>query len=305
MTPAMTQQKSCKWIAHGAGARKIAYLSTLYFSKVTNEASIFYRRRIPFYYPWMSSYQEIPTWPSDLENLLDFQRDLFPVDQTYLTCLKDLFEKYDIPILHLKNEPQKLFVYPQAIRQHPNYLALYSEGWGLMCKANPWMANIAKKLVKQVIPVTRDGKRAGSSSSILSIGYLYMGLPHGEAWKHPIDLAIGFAHEIGHHSLMIYQNCDRILTSEFHDMAYSGVRKTQRPVLMVFHAAVALTFMLECAKGLQTCFASDTRERSYVESLTLQKRRDLELTLKGLERFEFTELGRSIMEDMHSVVEEA
>jgi hypothetical protein len=104
--------------------------------------------------------------------------------------------------------------------------------------ASSGFSKLYNELVEFVIPL---GDIHRGYSNCDTRGVIFRGFPN--EWN-PYDIAIDLAHELGHHSLYVWQSIDKILTTPVNVPIYSSVRKDYRPAIQSFHGAVALSFML-------------------------------------------------------------
>ena len=95
------------------------------------------------------------------------------------------------------------------------------------------------------------------------------------------------AHEIAHQIIINYQLNDTLIASDLNQEIYSGIRETNRPAILAFHAAAALSYML----WIQSTLGNHQRA-SLLSS-------QLKSTLADLEKVKTTLIGRKIMDEFH------
>ena len=95
------------------------------------------------------------------------------------------------------------------------------------------------------------------------------------------------AHEVAHQVIINYQLNDFLIDGDLNAKVYSGIRRVERPAIMSFHGAAALSYMLLVAK--------EYGNQKRIDEL----RSGLIKTLDSLNEISFTKVGRKIFEEMH------
>jgi hypothetical protein len=93
-------------------------------------------------------------------------------------------------------------------------------------------------------------------------------------------------HELAHQVIINYQYNDLLIEEDFNKLTYSGILNKNRPAIMAFHGAAALSYMLNVA--------IETKNFNRTEQILSQ----LNKTLSSLKQTKFTKLGLSIFNEM-------
>jgi HEXXH motif-containing protein len=116
-----------------------------------------------------------------------------------------------------------------------------------------------------------------------------------------LSLNVSFAHELGHQALTIYQHSgDMLFGSDA--WVYSGVRKTERPIVSALHAAVALAYMIEAIRSLLRS-ERDIGKTGYLHALLDEYTSGLRQGLSALAPFPKSELCENIVKDLEIVLD--
>lgn len=167
----------------------------------------------------------------------------------------------------------------------------------------PWMGKLLDLLISDIWFLQQQNKvrfLGGGGSNYTTLGLFTMSFrPYSEFSD--LELAISFAHELGHNCFYLIQAGEIPISKEsWGEWVYSGVRKVQRPAYASFHAAVALTFMLEAAKGLiaNPKIATNTERLNFLTTKNTQLRKDLILALEALRSLKLTDTGKIVYFEM-------
>lgn len=161
----------------------------------------------------------------------------------------------------------------------------------------PWMGTIFDQVISDVWFLKRQGETrylGGGGSNYSTLGLFTMSLrPKSEVST--VELAISLAHELGHNCFYLLQAGEiPIKRNSWDQWLYSGVRKVERPAYASYHAAVALSFMLEATKGLAK--NPDVIQSSAIHDFLIGKEREYEGDLKrgldALKTLKLTETGK-------------
>ena len=166
----------------------------------------------------------------------------------------------------------------------------------------PWLWNNFEEIITSIVPVK-------SKTKIRSIGgatdYYLTGMIFFSFYEKPFsveELAISFAHELGHNMLMIYQaGMIPVEKFELDKKVYSGVRKTNRPTLGAFHAAVALGYMVTLCNTASKNENLEESQRRFFSERHGQYISDLSDGLKALSEVKLSNLGKCIVEELNSL----
>lgn len=164
---------------------------------------------------------------------------------------------------------------------------------------------LLKNLLKCVLPLgeisenpclRKDG--SGFSAHWLK-GAVFLSLPQRHPYTH-LELAINLVHELGHQSLMLYQDADAIISPEdFNKPIYSAIRKTFRPSIMSLHALVAIYFMYYFVSEVSKADTALTQDEKH---FFMQKKNrfmaDFATGCFGLKGVNFTSVGAELLLEM-------
>lgn len=141
-------------------------------------------------------------------------------------------------------------------------------------------------------------RRGIGFSNLLLRGAIFLSPPSDEAFGE-LELAANMAHELGHQSLFILQSRDRIILSDMNELVYSGIRRTERPAIKSFHAAVALGSMIRIFQIAEsTRLYAGAKARDYISDRIHELKADLLPTLCALRTVRLSSLGRLLYADL-------
>ncbi|MEO3713992.1 aKG-HExxH-type peptide beta-hydroxylase [Roseateles flavus] len=182
---------------------------------------------------------------------------------------------------------------------NPAAIHAVDAGVDVLLGSDPSLARLYTELVEFVLPL--GDKHRGYSNANMR-GILFRGIP--DNWN-AYDVAIDLAHELGHHTLFVWQSVDPILASSPSAPVLSSVRKVERPAIQSFHGAVALAFMLfttqtwtknaisqEAARRHGSFYIGGTLESALSEALD---------TLRA--QCEFTAIGKKMVDEMQALLQ--
>lgn len=152
----------------------------------------------------------------------------------------------------------------------------------------------------KTIPTRRDG--SGFSNHHVR-GAVFLSLPMNSDTSR-FELALNLVHECGHQALMIYQCSDDILLEDLRTPVYSIIRKTERPAILSFHAAIATAFMLEWLSEAMHSISHLVPEELALLRFQMLKQ-DLELSLSSFVGRRFTPFGQIMLEELRSLAQRA
>lgn len=288
------------WIIGADAPSKINELAQTFHARKLAQASQRAGREFSRYEPWMGH-------PGNVFSAsIALQDDaLFCFDDAYIRNFGEHFEKNSIPILDVKGEARRVFLFPGMAAKYEDGPNRIRGGWHHLLKVNTDLAGIAQSLVIQILPVRGNVLDWGNSvTSHLLPGLIFMGLGN-PASPFPVqDMAVGFAHEIGHQALLIYQNADPILNGDLQTPIYSGVRKMHRPAIMAIHAAVALAYMIDTTQKLVKQ-ATLKEETAHLRDSQGHMTKNLIVSLNDMTRLSFTDIGARIMQDLWLVASQS
>ena len=175
--------------------------------------------------------------------------------------------------------------------------AVFDAGRRLLLSSNAMFARMYLEMVNFVLPL--PGERNRGFTTHAARGIIYRSIPSN---CDKYDVAIDLAHELGHHALMVWQSVDPIIVSDHHQPIYSQIRRTLRPAIQTFHAAVALGFMHHFVETMQQdadCAAAGIRRGlNYTETL----KKSLLLSINSLrEVCQFSNLGNAMLSELQAL----
>lgn len=284
------------WIIGEIASKKIEYVAKSFFDSRKLYAQSLFSKNFSNYLPWMASLELAEAF-SRLDENYYRANSLFQFEEAKLLSYKNILNSSNGFELFTKDE-NSLEIFSDIMTVLPNAYNEFSDAWNLLNRSCPWISKIASVVVKEIVPVRlRSGQMigAGGATNHHLIGTLFLSIRTS-----PFDivkLAISIAHEIGHTALMIIQQGDSISLEKPEVMVYSGVRKCDRPLIMSFHAAVALGYMIESAKSFLAASATP-EEVLFLKEFIGENTHQLESSLYDLKKFKFTEIGRKIIKDL-------
>jgi hypothetical protein len=169
---------------------------------------------------------------------------------------------------------------------------------------SPNLAALWDEVVSELIPLepnSLNSKVRYLGSGISNHQYrggIFTHLPIPEEFRTE-ELAINLVHELGHQVLMAYQYADPIFECDPATEVYSAIRKVNRPLVMSFHAVVALAFMCEFTRLAKE--RAEGKRRSYLEKRHQEITFDLQIGLKALEHIDFTKFGRRLVQELSAL----
>lgn len=168
-----------------------------------------------------------------------------------------------------------------------------------LVRNSPSLRCLVDSAVKFYVPLAGLSLReqgSGKSCHWLK-GAVFLSVPQSGNYK-TFELALNLVHELGHQVLMLFQDCDPIM-SDIRLPVYSAIRKTQRPAILSFHALIAIYFMLHLCKSVlssEEVVDLQYRRHIYMKAETLSS--DLIAGAYSLRHIEFSPLGLSLMDEM-------
>lgn len=174
---------------------------------------------------------------------------------------------------------------------------------GLLRDSSDSLAKRFDQLVLRVIPIEgRNGEMVrpmGSGMSVhWNLGCLFLCPPIHFA-DQPLEFAVNLAHELGHQSLMIYQHSDNIIAGDVDRPVFSAIRRTHRPAILSFHAAVALGSMSEFL--ISYLSGSSSLHRDYAARRLREISSDLSIAITSFKNVALTELGAEIKAELVAI----
>lgn len=170
---------------------------------------------------------------------------------------------------------------------------------------NQELHSISSAIVRCFIPVGETDcikqRENGNGSSVHWFkGAIFLSLPKKSEFSH-LELDLNIVHELGHQSLMLYQDSDPIIHNGLATLVYSSVRKTRRPSIMSFHALVAVYYMLSLLKSKSTnqyWLSLSTQDQQYLLKRENELRVQFVSGAEALKFSEWTPLGMHLYREM-------
>lgn len=160
-------------------------------------------------------------------------------------------------------------------------------------------------LIRCIVPLTPlEGKSLrenGSGSSVHWFkGAIFLSPPVESPHAH-LELILNIVHELGHQSLMIYQDSDEIIYNGLNVEVYSSIRKTSRPAIMSFHALVAVYYMLRLFNNKKEnpfWNSLDAHDQEYLFKRESELRNAFVYGAEALKGVDWTNLGKKLYLEM-------
>lgn len=172
----------------------------------------------------------------------------------------------------------------------------------LLKKCCRWIYDIECKIVDDIWPV-KEGFNArflgGCCSEYQLLGLIFISIRPLSNFAVE-DLAIAYAHEIGHQVVMTYQAGMLPISKKDWDLeVYSGIKQMDRPVYLSFHGAVALGYMLHVTKVLKRNEASSSELYKHLQAKQEHYESSLRSSLEALKVVKLTKLGEVIIFELN------
>lgn len=291
------------WLIGTRGTQRVIELTQQLHSKIKMNVEEATGKKFDRYVPWMSA---IP-FREQLQSI--FEKSELPevlVDQSILGLLNDVFnDPLGMPLgkLGLIEERDNYKLLNEKPEVTAPFVEMFLEAKAMFLKADALLEKRYNAVISTIIPLdvrgTNSSTRTAFSSHLLK-GAIFRGVPESSETFWKLDLAIDFAHELGHQILIIYQSADRIISSDFAEPVLSAVRKVERPSIMSFHAVVALVYMVEYLRAVTSNqkVALSTPELQYAIEELNRYESDLVTGLASLASVSFTPIGNQLYSEM-------
>jgi len=237
------------WIIHDKGSLKLSLAAETFYRSCLKRIGC---ENLPLteYQPWMSSpvFAKIYLEKADYFTITKPQKVL-DFDPAFLKGIDKILRcEPSLPIL---DSDLKLDIFQEIATNRKRSVEIYEKSLNLISEWEPWQSKAFFAIIKSIIPISSGGKNDEDGNAFSDhhmIGAIFTSVEYRSPFPE-ISLNISFAHELGHQALMLYQNSGDMFFGN-DSWVYSGVRKTLRPVVASFHAAVALSYMIECIRSL-------------------------------------------------------
>ncbi len=291
----MKKASDQSWILGRSGQLKLATISQSYFLNCVRRLNLSPETS---YLPWMSSddiclaYLGKDEKPSLLNPATQFD-----FRSAYLRMFLNLFSLS--PGTEVFTKGLKIDIFHEILDAMPHSLETYDQAVRLIKHWSDWQQELFQGIVKSVLPLCAADTRQECDNSFGTrhcVGAIFTGITLSSPYP-DISLNISFAHELGHQALMHYQFASEILP-DAEEWIYSGVRKTLRPPISALHAAVALSYMIECCRGL-IYNENDIARRAFLNALLSEYHDALSKGLKALQPVPKSKLAELIIGDLN------
>ncbi len=305
----ITNRPTGVWLLGDEGTEKTSLLASQLYEQIKKREEIALSRIYREYTPWMCMDEA----RSELSEIYAKSLSDVLVDHDSLAILAKAFsDGSEIPLGRLRFDGMHAdqCIYQGKDSDEAGFVEMMRQGRDLYLDAHPRFRARWNGIVKTLVPIEVGGilsdNRAAFSSHLLK-GAVFRAIPRTSDpfWK--LDLAIDLAHELGHQTLILYQSADPIIVSDLSEKVFSGIRQTDRPSIMSFHAAAALAYMIEYMEiqlsDPQALSRLSSAEIDYGQSELTNFYRQLSDTLSSASNLEFSELGEQIYREYLSLVE--
>lgn len=279
-------------------------------NKALQETSSHLGERLENYQPWMSHVEHRQAF-SKLYPFLDYDQSAPTiVHGENLAGMSDIIQRKLAGLAFLDQKAANFALASHQDQQTESFVALV-ESVLKFNKAhcpNSWKRILSS--VTHIIPVVakdpaqNPSRRDGSGfSNHLFRGAVFLSLPRVEDTAF-FELALNLIHECGHQALMVYQCSDEILNEDLSSPIYSVIRKTERPAILSFHAAIATAYMvewlMEAADHLKGRVSDDVISVRWTRLI-----HDLNASLGLFTGRKFTPLGKIMFAEMQDLAKVA
>jgi HEXXH motif-containing protein len=254
--------KQGQWISHKDGAAKISACAHVFFQSCIDRIQLPDHSGLN-YQPWMAA-------PDLVTSVIASGR---PIHDFCTTEILNLSAEYGENVNSLlrfvaeqdgqKGSLDDVRVFSEiADCKNQKFREIFAEALRLTEHWSPWMQVVFKRVVKSIVPVVsiKDNSEGFSFTDHNFIGAIFASVDTRTPYP-GLLLNTFLAHELGHNALMIYQHAGNFFY-ESDEWIYSGIRKTLRPVVASFHAAVALAYLIDCTSALLKS-RTDVAEKAY------------------------------------------
>lgn len=258
---------------------------------------------------WNASYEAYSPWmccvpvmsstefiPRELLRQPTSDRGFIVTDEGYLRLAREFTEsKSFLKMKGIFDQDPRDWL--PSVELTAEQVSVFADGRVTLTQSNDILCEMYSQFVDFVLPL--GGERNRGFVGHLTRGIIYRTIPKN---CDKYDVAIDLAHEMGHNVLITWQSVDPIVSSDRRQMIYSQIRRTLRPVMQTFHAAVALAFMYQLVKlnKANPDFVEAGRRRGakYTESLRVS----LRLSVESLRReCKFTAIGSRILNELEEI----
>lgn len=240
-----------KWVTGIQATNRVCKLVEILDQKELENTNQLTRMDFKKFEPWMSCSDQLEFFS---KNNLKINGPIV-TDPTSLSHIAKTLQKDQAPLGRIRMCEKDAFYIEQ--NPHVSFSVQVLAGLKLAFTALPHLKTRWEKLIEFVIPVgyikaepTLLGR--GLSNHLYRKAILIQ-LPQPSI-KQELQIALNLVHELGHQTLITYQNADLIVSSNREHQVYSIIRNTNRPIIRSFHAYFVTGSMLEfliAAQNLQ------------------------------------------------------
>ena len=292
------------WLVGPVATDHLCKLGHALFEKYLERIETGYGSRFVKYQPWMSctdkGHQLLRHFAmkqrssSVVPEIISNNEDLKVLSQTFKGDQEDPFGALGYPARNFRMAENKFEI-------DSNFVKIAEESISLIRQASIDLSKQMDMFMLEIIPlVPFENAKMREMGSGLSLHWYKGGIfvaPPRDFLHRNLELAINLVHELGHQTLMIYQCADPLIESDLISPIYSAVRKTERPAIMSFHAAVALIYMSWFLVEYLHLSPLETAEKAYAEKRLQECLSDLDSNLVALENVKLSPLGIEIAKE--------
>jgi hypothetical protein len=240
--------------------------------------------KVSRYSPWMAVPQTMLTKPLSTNWIPDTRTFQVVESSQIKEILSAIQQNVDqIP----SHEGYSLGVSTMSASETENFNSRIQESEQKLCATLPHFRILLDRLIHKYIPMESTTNNQGDfgMSTLWFKGAIFF----EKNQKPELDQRVeNLAHEIAHQIILHYQLNDPLIEGDLNAPVYSGIRQENRPAILSFHGAAALSYML----WIQTHLKNESRCKE------IQKQ--LESTLMDLGKTQFTIIGKKIFEEFHT-----
>lgn len=295
------------WILGSSALQKVEIVQGAFRKNRINQANFILGFDIPHYHPALCC-EKIYTAlnKSDLDKLFDGQgASLLNFSENHLQFLNSVYTaSKEIDLVHPSTEHH--LIHTDILRFEANAQNEFADALSIIQNVcGGWLSDMMNLVVAEILPIksaSGDTRYLGGFSDYNAIGAIFISLmPQPSA---VIELAVSLVHELGHQVFMLYQAGQNPIPTKYkYSKVYSGIRKTERPILGSLHAVVALMYMLYFLNDLR--LKDDPMincERSYINDSFNTYLTDLKNGIEAFDNMLLNPIGNRVLAEARSLV---
>ena len=212
----------------------------------------------------------------------------------------DKYSKF-ADILSIENTKVFKSKYREDYEEYKNIEQVFDNSIDLIRKKTPWIYDLITLFDIIFCPVIKNSiiyQEEGSLSTIEAFGFIFTNYYKRSNDEFGIlNLCITICHELAHHSLMVFECCDKIIINQEFE-TYSPLRKVKRPIIKSLHACLATSYILSFLSNYKT---SDKYISNWIKEYLQDIISNSCISMGEIKEFAvFTELGKLIYEEIVS-----